>query len=192
MSYYAQLNRDIESNNRVNWEGLKKLRNAKKESEQMDLQDLSNFYQFFKKLYAEKSLTFEDNVKNSSLTDCLRNVSHIEDLQKELNLPITIEELNISIAKLRKGKAAGEDCITNEFLVYSNAKLRLALLNVFNQCLDNSIYPWNVSIVTPLHKKGDRYNPDNYRAIAVSSALGKLFSNVLLNRLVNFHNFQKV
>ena len=28
--------------------------------------------------------------------------------------------------------------------------------------------------------------PDNYRAIAVSSAIGKLFSNVLLKRLVNY------
>ena len=47
-----------------------------------------------------------------------------------------------------------------------------------------------VALVTPLHKKGDRANPDNYRAIAVSSAIGKLFSNILLERLVKFRNVQ--
>ena len=74
----------------------------------------------------------------------------------------------------------------NEFLICSNTQLRLSTLHLFNQCLKNGVYPWNVALITPLHKKGDRYNPDNYRAIAVSSALGKLFSNILLERLTYF------
>ena len=48
------------------------------------------------------------------------------------------------------------------------------------------IYSWGTSLVTPLHKKGDLYDPNNYRAIAVSSNLGKLFSNILLQRLITF------
>ena len=76
---------------------------------------------------------------------------------------------------LKLGKAVGEDCIPNEFLRSSNMGIKLMNLHVFNQCLAIRIYPWNTSIVTPLHKKGDRANPDNYRAIAVSSAIGKLF-----------------
>ena len=40
----------------------------------------------------------------------------------------------------------------------------------------------------PLHKKGDIYNPNNYRAIAVASNLGKLFSSILLQRLLSFRN----
>ena len=38
----------------------------------------------------------------------------------------------------------------------------------------------------PLHKKGCPHDPDNYRAIAVGSNLGKLFSNILLSRLLEF------
>ena len=90
--------------------------------------------------------------------------------------------------KLKMGKAVGEDCIPNEFLRCSNMGMKLTILHLFNQCLSNGVYPWNVSIVTPLHKKGDRANPDNYRAIAVSSAIGKLFSSILLERLVLFRN----
>ena len=42
--------------------------------------------------------------------------------------------------------------------------------------------------VTTLHKKGDRADPDNYRAVAVSSGIGKLFATILLDRLRNHRN----
>ena len=47
-----------------------------------------------------------------------------------------------------------------------------------------NVYPWNESVITPLHKKGNKSDPDNYRAIAVSSVMGKLFSAILLERLI--------
>ena len=37
-----------------------------------------------------------------------------------------------------------------------------------------------------MHKKGDKYDPDNYRAIAVGSCIGKLFSSILLDRIIIF------
>ena len=40
--------------------------------------------------------------------------------------------------------------------------------------------------MTPLHKKGNVYDPNNYCAIAVASNLGKLFPGILLNRLIKF------
>ena len=66
-----------------------------------------------------------------------------------------------------------------------------AVLNLFNECLRLGAYPWNTSNVTPLHKKGCTYDPNNYRAIAVSSNLGKLFSGILLERLIRFKSFVK-
>ena len=64
-----------------------------------------------------------------------------------------------------------------------------ALVHVFNQCLQNQVYPWKESLVTPLHKKGSSYDTNNYRAIiAVSSNIEKLFSSILLKRLVTFRS----
>ena len=60
------------------------------------------------------------------------------------------------------------------------------LVKLFNQCLDSGTYPWNNSIITPLHKKGCKSDPDNYRAVAVGSTLGKLFSTILLNRILHY------
>ena len=68
----------------------------------------------------------------------------------------------------------------------SNKHLLELLQKLFNACLNHGTYPWNGSLTTPLHKKGDRSNPDNYRAITVGSCLGKLFSSLLLKRLMSF------
>ena len=59
--------------------------------------------------------------------------------------------------------------MANEYLKVSDDNLLRSVLVLFNECLDKDIYPWNTTIITPLHKKGDIYNPDNYRAIALGS-----------------------
>jgi len=81
--------------------------------------------------------------------------------------------------------------ICNEILKSLSQTNLLLLCKVFNQCLDTGTYPWNNSIITPLHKKGCRSDPDNYRAVAVSSTIGKLFSTIILNRIINFKNSNK-
>ena len=87
---------------------------------------------------------------------------------------------------LKKGKAVAEDLIPNKFLKASSESMLSAVLNLFNQCLEKEVYPWNTSLVTPLHKKGSVYDLNNYQAIAVASNLGKAFSSILLQRLVSF------
>ena len=38
-------------------------------------------------------------------------------------------------------------------------------------------------LVTPIHKKGDTSNPENYRAISLLSIPGKVFNRILLNKI---------
>ena len=67
---------------------------------------------------------------------------------------------------------------------------RTIIIKLFNACLANGVYPWNAALTTPLFKKGNRQNPDNYRAITVGSCLGKLFSNIVLDRLTTFRHIR--
>ena len=125
-----------------------------------------------------------DNTKNNS-------EAFNEELTDILDSPITIGEVEEILKRAKKGKAVAEDLIPNEFLKASNPQMLKAITHLFNECLRLGAYPWNTSNVTPLHKKGCTYDPNNYRAIAVSSNIGKLFSSILLERLVRYKSLVK-
>ena len=96
-----------------------------------------------------------------------------------------MKKLEKLFLRWRKGKASSDDMIANELLKSLNYENTLLLTDLFNICLEKGVYPWNKNIITPLHKKGCKYNPDNYRAISVSSGIGKLLSTILLDRFIN-------
>jgi energy-converting hydrogenase Eha subunit F len=49
-------------------------------------------------------------------------------------------------------------------------------------CMSNYPKNWAVGYITPIHKAGDISDPNNYRGVSVTSALGKLFNSILDNR----------
>ena len=66
-------------------------------------------------------------------------------------------------------------CAQNELLP--------SIKKLFNSCLFSGNYPkyWAVGYITPIHKAGDISDPNNYRGISVTSALGILFNSILDN-----------
>ena len=189
-SHLREINEEIMKNNEISWDKIKELKATKPEKSTLDIFDMINFYRFFKELYKERPLCkeAEDLVRNHKERDKRKDSQSctITDLSDTLNKHITVEELEASLKKLKNGKASGVDGVTNEALKASPLTLQKALTKLFNECLDKGIYPWNQTVISPLHKKGDISNPDNYRAIAVGSNVGKLFSSILLQRLLQF------
>ena len=61
------------------------------------------------------------------------------------------------------------------------------IMHTFNVILDTGKFPesWKEGIVIPLHKIGSQIDPNNYRGIALSSCLGKLFCHVLNYRIIS-------
>ena len=47
---------------------------------------------------------------------------------------------------------------------------------------ENTPKDWARMLVTPIHKKGDKQKPENYRAISLLSIPKKEFSRILLKR----------
>ena len=104
-----------------------------------------------------------------------------------LDEPLTRSELLIAISALKNNKAISFDRVSNEMLKSSKLIITNQLLFLFNNILSQSIYPsaWKKSILTPLHKSKDLTDPNNFRGVAVSSCLGKLFNKLLNIRLEN-------
>ena len=62
------------------------------------------------------------------------------------------------------------------------------LRKLFNAILKNpiTIEKWNTSLIFPLHKKGSKTDPDNYRGISLLSCFSKFFLAILNKRLAKF------
>ncbi|XP_063691187.1 uncharacterized protein LOC134823582 [Bolinopsis microptera] len=184
--FLYEMNQKINESGDVNWAALKRLSDQYKDEEPFDIYDLILFHKFFNDLYNRKCGRNDHSRDDVTSTPLSNNPQLTKELVDELNREFTLQEIKDATKKLKNNKSVSDDLISNEMLKNSNEKLQLVVVKLFNSCLQHGTYPWNNSITTPLHKKGDRQNPDNYRAITIGSCLGKLFSNLLLKRLIEF------
>ena len=86
------------------------------------------------------------------------------------------------------GKASGIDTISNEMISCFLELYPHIILTLFNTILDKNVTidEWTVGIITAIHKKGSKSDPENYRGISLLSCIGKFFTSVLYNRLLEF------
>lgn len=189
--HFADLNRQIEDGKILNWKQFKKLKRSKTTNQKFDSLDMENFEEFFSSLYSNNHKTVSTERKDY-LTNKAKTLNLEEDTEPDtlLNKTITTDEVKSSIKSLKNGKSSSDDKICNEFLKFLGHDGVSILCKLYNKCLDTGTYPWNNNVITPLHKKGCKSNPDNYRAVAVSSTIGKLFSTILLNRILEFKSLK--
>ena len=100
----------------------------------------------------------------------------------------TAEEITKILHNLKNKKSTGYDGISNEILKCCSPIIEPYIADVFNKCLEKSIFPQSLKIarVIPLFKKGDRSNPENYRPISLLSSLSKVFEKVICKRMTKF------
>lgn len=55
-----------------------------------------------------------------------------------------------------------------------------------------TISKWHVAMISPLHKKGSKMNPDNYRGISLLSCFSKFFSVIQNKRLLKYVEDNKI
>ena len=99
----------------------------------------------------------------------------------------TFEELWNYLKRKPMKKATGPDQIPIWFLKYFRFLLH-GLANLFNRFLYLQTAPdtWAKCVFRLIYKKGDANMPSNFRMIAISSVVGKLFHGVVANRFLRF------
>ena len=136
-----------------------------------------------------KKCTREIDIKHNNFIENYINENK-DTIFNELNFTITEKEIINAIYSLKSNKSPGYDGMPNELLKSCLSKKHLLLLykKMFNLILSTGVYPtvWQLSTLTPIYKKGDKTDPNNYRGIAVSTSLSKLLSLILNNRLSAF------
>ena len=104
---------------------------------------------------------------------------------EELDEAISEDEVRRALGRLKGGKACGSDNILPEMLKAAEGGYITFLTKFFNTVFLNEGYPekWREAIIVPIHKKGPRDSPNNYRGISLLSLIGKCYVAVLNTRL---------
>ncbi|XP_039298009.1 uncharacterized protein LOC120354675 [Nilaparvata lugens] len=108
---------------------------------------------------------------------------YIED--ELLDASFQMQELRKIMARVKDGKAPGEDGVPYEFFKNVPTCFMESLLNLYNRMYSTSCVPdsFKRSIVFPIFKKGNPGDASNYRGISFGNAGAKLFTAILLDRL---------
>jgi ribonuclease HI len=113
-----------------------------------------------------------------------------------INRPLTIIELDQAISSVKKvKKATGDDPISYILIKQLPEKVRLQLLRFFQACWTRGVIPsaWKKATVVAIPKPGKSpNNPQNYRPIALTPHLGKIYERIIKYRLEYFLAKNKV
>ena len=91
----------------------------------------------------------------------------LKPLTGPLDYPITDEEFEAAVNKLKANKSPGIDNILNEVIKIGKDAIKGHLVNLFNRILDTGKYPtlWSFGLFVRIHQKDDRSKVENYRGI---------------------------
>jgi len=124
---------------------------------------------------------------NKRKCEIARNQSTEGDGDVIMHDDFTSTEIQSVIKGLKLKKAPGPDCITNEHIHYSSPLFIKHLTCLFNMMIRHCYLPmsFRVGTIIPLYKGNNKVksNPSNYRGITLTSAVGKIFEKILLNRI---------
>lgn len=180
-----KMEEDAKANQKLFYKTIKNLRKNKQyEIKQVkgknneiitdDQEIMQRWKEYFNELLNNHQYRQEDREEEIEFTE------HYERLE-----PITIEEIEESIKKLKRGKSAGHDRISPEMIINLGKYGKELLLKIFNEAWEKAIVPddWKIGVLIPIHKKGDTRDCTNYRGITLLSTISKVYEKILEEKL---------
>ena len=89
------------------------------------------------------------------------------------------------LLKVNAKKSTGPDDVSPKIIKLFAPSIASPPANLFNRYIRKSALPseWKMSNVTPIHKKGETKDKNNYQPVSVLSAISKLFEKVMFHQL---------
>lgn len=157
------------------WKLIKKLREQKKKE---IISPITNekWEQYFKDLLTENRTEFTNKENNV-----------IEINVESSPFRVTRKEVTDICRSLKNGKSPGPGDIPAELIKIGTEKLYDHLRKLFQSCLNGAEIPkeWKISIMSTIHKKGRKDQCENYRGIAVTSTISRIYGKIIKNKIEN-------
>ena len=143
---------------------------------------------YFQKLYSESNSPMFDPIFKNDVDVKMRHISNeLPDVCTQEQVIISKDDVRKAARQLKCRKACGYDGIFNEHLKNGGIKLHEELALLYTDMYNHGHIPEGLKkgIIITLHEGGrkSKSDPNNYRAITVTSCIIKLFERILLQQV---------
>ena len=101
---------------------------------------------------------------------------------------VNATQIKKEIIQLNSKKSSGYDTIPPKALIDSTDTIKYPLANLFNTSIIECLFPKELknANVSPVYKKGDKTNKENYRPISILPSISKIFERLMFQQISNF------
>ena len=134
-----------------------------------------------------KSVFSDPNTINADEFNCENTRNHPDNPTIQ-SFDFTIEDIIKAICEIKSSSSSGEDGITASILKNCKDGLAYPIYLIWKSSFNSGfIYQkFLTQMITPVHKKGSRSKPVNYRPISLTSHIIKIFERIVRDKLVDY------
>ena len=116
-----------------------------------------------------------------------------KNLKFELK-PVSEKTVEKAMKDMNKKKSAGADGLSQDKLILATDVLKIPLTRIINSSIESGEFPteWKEAIITPILKKGDKENKENYRPVSCLSVASKVLEKVVCDQITRFMEVNKL
>ena len=102
-------------------------------------------------------------------------------------IDITEEKVKRKIKKLNPSKSQGPDSFHPRVIKEIETEITPHLCKIYKASLEQrkAVADWKIQNIAPIHKKGSKDEPGNYRPISLTSVPGKILESIVVDEIVN-------